>query len=243
MCLLIVVRGLDADYPLLVASNRDEARDRLASPPGLWVGARRRVLSPRDRRAGGTWLGVNDRGVVVGLTNIAGALAKAPAPTRGRLPHLGLDHDDAVQAAAALADELAKGADNPCQIVIADFERIVVLRHRDGEVERLDEVGDVIVVSNEHAPGALRLEGMDAALEPGLDVEGRLAAFRPLLLDEGKAGGHRVLKKGGAWGTVSSSLLAVPRGDMRRLRWLYTPGPPDEVAYRSYGNLGRRLME
>ena len=54
------------DYPvfLLVASNRDEERSRPSSPPGLWVGERRRILSPRDRRAGGTWLAVNDRGML-----------------------------------------------------------------------------------------------------------------------------------------------------------------------------------
>jgi hypothetical protein len=34
----------------------------------------------------------------------------------------------------------------------------------------------------------------------------------------------------------------VPRGDLGRLVWLYAPGPPDITAYRSYGNLGRRLL-
>ena len=71
MCLLIVVRGRFAGHPIVVAGNRDERRDRKASPPGLWVGERRRVLSPRDRVAGGTWLGVNDLGAFAGLTNIA----------------------------------------------------------------------------------------------------------------------------------------------------------------------------
>src|SRR5688500_17186994 len=94
MCLLIVLLGVDPEFPLLVASNRDERRERRAAPPGLWVGERRRVLSPRDRRAGGTWLGVNDRGMVAGITNVHGAPRLELPTTRGALPHLALDQDD-----------------------------------------------------------------------------------------------------------------------------------------------------
>ena len=55
--------------------------------------------------------------------------------------------------------------------------------------------------------------------------------------------GHRILKKGdSSYGTVSSALIAVPGEDLRRLIWRYAPGPPDETEYRSYGNLGKRLM-
>ena len=56
------------DYPIVLAANRDEYLDRpaqgpglLCSPPAVWGG--------RDVRAGGTWLGVNAYGLVVGLTN------------------------------------------------------------------------------------------------------------------------------------------------------------------------------
>jgi len=42
---------------------------------------------------------------------------------------------------------------------------------------------------------------------------------------------------------VSSSLIAIPRGDLRELVWRYAAGAPDEVPYRNYGNLARRLVE
>jgi hypothetical protein len=64
-----------------------------------------------------------------------------------------------------------------------------------------------------------------------------------LLLDAGDHGGHRVLKKGGSYGTVSSSLIAVPSADLRALVWRYAAGSPDEAPYRSYGNLARRLVD
>src|SRR5688572_23652124 len=91
MCLLIVLRGLDRSHPVAVAANRDERRDRRAAPPGLFVGARRTMLSPRDREAGGTWLAVSAAGTFAGITNVAGAPAVPGAPTRGDLPHIALD--------------------------------------------------------------------------------------------------------------------------------------------------------
>src|SRR5688572_16621251 len=127
MCLLIVLQGLDPDFPIFVASNRDEQRERKASPPGLWVGERHRVLSPRDRRAGGTWLGVNDRGMFAGLTNLAGVPAGVLPTTRGTLPHLALDQDDLDSAVAAVAQVTAAREHNAFQLVLADGTRARVL--------------------------------------------------------------------------------------------------------------------
>ena len=238
MCLLIVLRGLDPAFPLVVASNRDEARDRPSSPPGLWVGERRRVLCPRDRRAGGTWIGVNDRGLFAAITNAAGPVRDA-APSRGTLPLAALDQDDAAAGAAAVASRA--GGCNPFQLLVADAGEMLVVAHRGERTTTTPIAEDQAVLSNEHALGELSLPGIAAARAAGLSVEQRLLALESLLLDEGGPGRHRILKKGGAYGTVSSSLLAVPRDDPRRLVWRYAPGPPDEVEYRSYGNLGRRL--
>ena len=59
MCILILLRGLHREHPIVVGGNRDERTDRKAAPPGLWVGEHHRVLSPRDRVAGGTWLAID----------------------------------------------------------------------------------------------------------------------------------------------------------------------------------------
>src|SRR5919198_875836 len=68
MCLLMVIHQGVPGYPMVVAANRDEYYDRptqgphrLAYNPVIWGG--------RDTRAGGTWLGVNAHGLVIGLTN------------------------------------------------------------------------------------------------------------------------------------------------------------------------------
>ena len=241
MCLLILIQRPDRQYPLLVASNRDEDRDRKTSPPGLFVGARLRMLSPRDRLAGGTWLAVNQRGMFAGITNVAGAVPEPLPTTRGALPHLALDEDDLDGAANAVRVAVAAAPYNAFQLLISDQGRTRVLRYQDGALTEGDMADTVLVVSNEHRPGQLQLPGVSSALAEGLSAAERLAVLRPLLLDRGEVSGHRILKKGKDYGTVQSSLIAVPRVDMRRLVWDYAGGPPDETEYRSYGNLGKRL--
>jgi hypothetical protein len=241
MCLLIVLRGVAPGHPVVVASNRDERFDRKAAPPGLWVGQRRRVIAPRDREAGGTWLGVNDRGLCAGLTNIAGAPQRSGAATRGMLPHLALDQDDLEAAVGAVRAAVLANALNPFQLVLCDGRRTLVLRYRDAMLGVESWAPPVLVVSNEHEPGQLELPGLSAALPPALELGDRLDRLATLLLDPGGAGRHAILKKGDGRGTVSSALLAVAESGPNALVFRYAAGPPDVTAYRDYGNLGRRL--
>jgi hypothetical protein len=242
MCILIVLRGLQPGYPLVVASNRDERVDRVASPPGLWVGAHARVLSPRDRLAGGTWIAVADRGAFAGITNLAGAPPVPDAPSRGHLAHLALDAATLDAGARAVHDRVREHAHAGFHLVLADAQRVLVLRHERGELRAVEWTDPVLVLTNEHAPGQLRPRGLAPALAPGLAVDARLAALGAVLRDRGGDGHHAICKRGETYGTVSSSLLAIPAGDPERLVWRYAAGSPDVTPYRSYGNLGRRLL-
>ena len=56
------------NYPLIVAANRDEHYDRPSQPPIL-PSRKPKILAGRDLRAGGTWLGVNEYGLLVGILN------------------------------------------------------------------------------------------------------------------------------------------------------------------------------
>lgn len=242
MCSLIVLRGFHADHPLVIAANRDERTDRPAAPPGLWIGTRRRVLSPRDRLAGGTWIAVDDRGRFAGITNLRGVPAPDGAPSRGHLPHLALDQPDLDAALAAVCARVAAQPHAGFQLVLADAARVVVLRHDGGHLERVEWMDRVLTISNEHGPGQLRLRRLPTALRTGLDLDQRLDALADVLRDPGDDAHHAVLKRGSGYGTRSSSLIAVPAADPAALRWRYAPGPPDSTAYRNYGNLGRRLL-
>lgn len=68
MCTLALFFNLLDAYPLLVAANRDEHYDRPATAPEL-ISSRPKILAGKDLRVGGTWLGVNEFGLMVGVLN------------------------------------------------------------------------------------------------------------------------------------------------------------------------------
>jgi hypothetical protein len=241
MCILIVLRGFHPDHPIVLASNRDERTDRRESPPGLWVGARARLLAPRDRLAGGTWLAVGRRCTFAGITNLAGVPPVAGAPSRGHLVHLALDQDGIDAGVAAVVARVREAPHAGFQLVLGDARRLVVVRHAEGRVAIADWPSPVLVVTNEHEPGRLEPRGLEAATGPGLGLERRLELLADVLRDRGGDGQHAICKRGAGYGTVSSSLVALPAADPGALVWRYAPGPPDVTPYRNYGNLARRV--
>ncbi len=68
MCLIAIAFRAHPASPLVVAANRDEWRDRPASPATWWSDAPD-VLAGRDLEAGGTWLGVTRGGRFAAITN------------------------------------------------------------------------------------------------------------------------------------------------------------------------------
>lgn len=79
--------GQSSRWPLVLASNRDEFHDRPALPLSRWTAPDGTfVVSGRDLRAGGTWLGCTPGGRVALLTNVREGAAAAGARSRGELP-------------------------------------------------------------------------------------------------------------------------------------------------------------
>lgn len=69
MCLILIAWRQRNDLRLILAANRDEYYDRPTDPARLWNDAPH-ILAGRDRRAGGTWLGVDRSGRYTAVTNI-----------------------------------------------------------------------------------------------------------------------------------------------------------------------------
>jgi uncharacterized protein with NRDE domain len=85
MCLILVAYRTLADYPLMVAANRDEFHARPTAPAAFWD-EHPDIFAGRDLQAGGTWMGVSRDGRFAAITNYRDPQATAPAPrTRGEL--------------------------------------------------------------------------------------------------------------------------------------------------------------
>lgn len=85
MCLILVAWRTHADYPLVVAANRDEFFARPTAPAAFWNDAPQ-VLAGRDLQAGGAWMGITRGGRFAALTNFRDPAAqRADAMSRGNL--------------------------------------------------------------------------------------------------------------------------------------------------------------
>ena len=68
MCTLALYFRVIEDFPVIVAANRDEHYDRPSAAPHLWS-TKPSVLAGKDLLAGGTWLGINEHGLLAGILN------------------------------------------------------------------------------------------------------------------------------------------------------------------------------
>ncbi len=68
MCTLAIYFQVFRDYPVVIVANRDEYLSRPATSPEI-LAEKPRVIGGKDLKAGGTWLGINQYGVIAGLLN------------------------------------------------------------------------------------------------------------------------------------------------------------------------------
>ena len=123
MCVLICRVG---EQPLL-AANRDERYERPFVAPALWE-APTPFWAPRDEEEGGTWIGVNRNGLIVGITNRSRLDELPERASRGHLVTGMLGAGDLDEAFDWLGAELQRAERNPCQLFGMQGERAIVCR-------------------------------------------------------------------------------------------------------------------
>ena len=121
MCLLVFAWQVEPSYPLMVAANRDERFDRPASSLSVLREHHPRVLGGRDDLAGGTWLAVNEHGVVAGLTNRPSPQGRDPTKrSRGELPLVLAGRRSASDGVADLVRRVRPSEYNPAWLLVGD---------------------------------------------------------------------------------------------------------------------------
>jgi uncharacterized protein with NRDE domain len=121
MCLLVVVSRLDPEAPLVVGANRDERLVRPATAVTVLAASHPRILGGRDEEAGGTWLAVNEHGVVAGLTNRPSPEGRDPTKrSRGELPLALAAHRDAASAVDEFVTRFRPAEFNPAWLLVGD---------------------------------------------------------------------------------------------------------------------------
>jgi hypothetical protein len=246
MCSVIFLRRPDHAWPLILAANRDEMMSRAWKPPARHWPDRPEVVAGLDELAGGSWLGMNDHGVVAGALNRPGSLGPAPGlRSRGELVLEALDHADAADAAAALTD-LDGRAYRPFNLFVADNRDAFWLRNqgtgRRVEAFPVPEGVSMLTardLSDKASPRVrLYLPRFEAAPPPD-PGRGDWASWEALLSMREEVPGAgpdsalAIVTEIG-FGTSSSALIALPaieRTDVAPI-WLFASGLPQPGAWK-----------
>jgi hypothetical protein len=126
MCLIIAYSRAVAAWPLVFAANRDELRARPAIAMDILHEGEPLILGGRDLVANGTWLAVNEWGVVAALTNDPSTLpARDPSRrSRGEIPLRLARHRTAREAIAELHRTVRADEYNACFVLVGDRQTL-----------------------------------------------------------------------------------------------------------------------
>lgn len=239
MCLLALFYRVLEDAPIVVGANREEAYARPGEPPRVLDGACRAVAGV-DPQAGGTWLGVNDRGVLVAVTNRPKSKVPDRPRSRGLLARDLLGCPDAGTATRLAATELGRGGYAGCNILCADALGATVLHSGDWlrvrplppglHVLTSRDVNDASDRRGAHARSWLAQRGCG-------DPADCVRALKDLCA---QTGDPAMCVRGPDGGTISSSIIALRRA-FERSTYLHAQGAPDQTPYADYSTLFAEL--
>ena len=246
MCLLGIAFRKFQSVPLVVLANREEFYARPTAGPSVhppevelpaWFGG-------IDLVAGGTWLGVNEFGLLVAVTNRQKQSHRENPPSRGVLCRSLLGFRETASAVQNAERELRDNNYAGCNLLIADRTRAVA-------VEAGDELKTTQLETGFHllANAALN-DGDDSRI---LRVRREFEQVRGLGVEEWYAEARRVCPlraegtepaiclAGRERGTVSSTILGIAR-DPANSRYWYAPGPPDVTLYEDYSAVLQEML-
>jgi uncharacterized protein with NRDE domain len=246
MCTLAIYFQATDSYPVVIAANRDEFLERPASPPTT-LSERPWIVGGKDLRAGGTWLGINQYGMVAGLLN-----RRSETPANPRLRSRGLLCLDALkcasaEAAARLVEGLSGGDYNPFNLLVASREHAYVAYNRDERIDVMELAAGLHLLTNLNlddfeCPKISGAFGKFAAL--GADPQfrrdpisrradlARVLADHRTQLDPRSGRPNSLCVHLGVFGTRCSSLIFVG-ADSSAISHYFAPGPPCSTAYEA----------
>jgi uncharacterized protein with NRDE domain len=248
MCTLVILRRPAHPWPVIIGANRDEMVARPWRGPARHWPDRPEALGGFDELAGGSWLAINDHGVVAGILNRFGTLGPQEGRrSRGELVLEALDHADAGSAAAALA-MIEPRSYRPFNLILADNRDAFWLRHADPTgtlplaVHPLPDGVSMIASGDFDDPESPRIRAylprFRAAAAPDPET-GDWRSWEELLADDvsdptaGPRGAMNFALADG-FGTVSSALIALPaigRGKTRPV-FRFAPRRPRAEPWR-----------
>ncbi|MEE2640139.1 MAG: NRDE family protein [Planctomycetota bacterium] len=244
MSLLAVLYKLVPESPILIAFNREELVTQKVNKPTIQSG-KPRVLASMDSSSGGTWLGVNQHGMMVGATTRKKFNLPMAPKSRESLCRDLLKAASARDAVNTAVEELHTNEYEGVNYIIADSESGWVV-HGGNEVEALELEQGLNIVSdrnvNDHRDERVAMARRLLTLQT-LDSPVKFLAVASKVLARAPSGPGRpsMVVKDGDYGTISSTLVSLgikPRDAI----YQFANGSPDENKFEDYSPMLRDIL-
>ena len=218
VCTLLLWKNRHPEYPIIIAANRDEFEERPSTDPQR-LHDHPLVAGGRDEVAGGTWLAVNETGMVVALTNRRGAGRHDPRKQSRGLLVLELAQLATFAEVAASLGERDPHTYNPFVFIAVD-RSAGIAAHAGDDGLRIEPIADgVHAVTNwemDERRHPKTRHALDIAQALQLEQERRslVAQLHHMLADHapgehGNDGGLCVHRPAEQYGTVSSAIVLL----------------------------------
>jgi uncharacterized protein with NRDE domain len=237
VCTLALYFNVFDRYPIVVAANRDERYDRPSAPPEA-ISHSPTILAGKDLVAGGTWLGVNQHGLVVGILNrrTSGEQKADNFRSRGLLCLDLLGFESAAYASAHLRN-YETVVYQPFTVVLADRTGAWAASNFEQRIQTTMLNKDLHVFSHtgtdgERSPKRTRAYALFNTVlrHPQLKAAELVSSFAGVLSDhtlgnESRDPRDAICVHGDVSGTVSSSVLLYSQAE-KQFQTFYCPGAP-----------------
>ncbi len=243
MCTLVLYFHVFPQYPIVIAANRDESLTRPSSPP-LQLGSSPWIYGGQDLLAGGTWLGINEYGLVAAVLN-----RRTPGPLDPRCRSRGLLCLDALKyssASSSLGFVTAQRPQyNPFSLVVADqFSAYLV--YPSPHILQVRHLTPGMYMITNHDPNDLQCPRIARFSHRFLQVSQNHSGTPPrvpdlftqlhtLLAEHDETTGGLDSRTSlclhlNGYGTCSSTLLAYSSSEERYI-YYFASGPPCQAVY------------
>lgn len=231
---------------MLILANREEAYARPTAGPRIEAAASGGIswLGGVDLIAGGTWLGVNSRGMVVAVTNRPKRDVPENPRSRGLLCRALLRFENPATARDEALRQLSQSPFAGCNLVLVNSEQALVIEA--GDAVRTHQLSPGMHFITNHDlddPSDARIARVRGSLlaAPERGIEDWLGHSRAICAARATDDAPAVCLEGTDRGTVSSTILTLPDVRSQSQYW-YAAGAPSTTHYSDYSPLLRQLL-
>jgi uncharacterized protein with NRDE domain len=239
MCTTIIAYQPQKEWSVIIGANRDETLDRQWESPGRHWLDRPQIIGGLDLQSLGTWLAVNDNGLVAGVLNRPGTLGGLPGKkSRGQLVLDALKAAHADDAAAAVAS--INAAQFPgFQFFVADASRAYWLESNGTCVslqlipEGVNMITSLGMNNLDCSRTKRHLEACRQAQLPNPELHHQWNSWIEILSRPAKheqRDGMTIVAPN--YGTVCSALIGLHKSDLQKNIFLFCPGRPEKIKYK-----------